>query len=151
MLFYDNINDDGSSFNTSFRSGNGKAFVQAYATSGMVANTPYAVAFGGSSYNATALIGSIYAYVGVPERVTASGCMGWVQIRGAVNDVQGAATSFTGSVGHNVYWAGATGLGATTSANHGNPTLGAVGILLEGVSSSTTANIFLMGFWATPI
>lgn len=125
--------------------------MQAYATSGAVENTPMAIQFMGSGYNATALIGSIYAYVGVPEgtQSIASGCVGWFIIRGPVTDCQGAATSFTGSVGHGVYWGGATGLGASSSAHVGNPALH-VGVLLEETSGSTTANIYLCGYYATP-
>ena len=69
-------------------------FLKAYATSGMVANTPYAIQWGGSGYTATILAASIYGYVGVPEgsNAVASGCEGWVQIRGYVEGVQcGAA------------------------------------------------------------
>lgn len=144
--------ENNSSFNTMMKREGARIFVKAYATSGVVANTPMAVQWMGSGYNATALAASIYAYVGVPENgeAIASGCMGWMQIRGDVDDVQGATASFTGSVGHNVYWAGATGLGATTSANVGNPAL-SVGVLTEETSSSTTGNIYLCGYYATPI
>ena len=148
MLVYDNINNNGSSFNTSFRSGNGKAFVQAYATSGMVANTPYAIQLMGSGYNATIFAASIWAYVGVPERVTASGCVGWVQIRGEVNDVQFGTADASGPAGHSVFW-GAAALGASSSIPAYNPVIGQVGCLLETVDESTTANIWLAGMWAT--
>ena len=70
MLLVDNINTDGS-FDTRF-SGGDKAFVHAYATSGMVADTPYMIQFAGSGYNATILAASNYAYVGVPDRAIAS-------------------------------------------------------------------------------
>jgi len=149
-MFYDNINNDGSSFNTSFRSGNGKAFVQAYATSGMVANTPYAVTFAGSGYAATVLAASIYAFVGVPERVTASGCVGWVQIRGHVEDVQASAAESTGSVGHIIQWHAGT-ICASSSTYLGDPTLGDIGMLTQEAAASTTLNIWLTGMWATPV
>jgi len=148
MLLVDNINTNGD-INTRFRAGNGKVFVEAYATSGMVADTPYAIQFGGSGYTATILAASIYAYVGVPESVTASGCVGWVQIRGERDGVQGGTTDFKGSQGHAIFW-GAAALGASTSAYAGLKHQ--VGILLEdlGGGGSTTANIYLTGIWATP-
>lgn len=148
MLLYDNINN-GSSFNTNFRAGNGKAFVQAYATSGMVADTPYMIQFAGSGYTATILAASNYAYVGVPERVVASGCVGWVQVRGRRDGVQGGAGDYMGSQGHAVFW-GAAALGASTSAYSG--LLHQVGVLLEdlGGGACTTANLYLLGRWATP-
>jgi len=144
--------DNNASFNTQLKRDGAKILVMAYAGAGVDENTPCAIQFMGSGYNATALVASIYAYVGVPEgtQSVGAGSWGWFIIRGPVDDVQGAATSFTGSVGHNVYWGGATGLGATTSANVGNPAL-SVGVLTEGVSSSTTANIYLCGYYATPI
>uniref|UniRef100_A0A6H1ZU79 Tail protein n=1 Tax=viral metagenome TaxID=1070528 RepID=A0A6H1ZU79_9ZZZZ len=148
-MFYDNINNDGSSFNTSFRSGNGKAFVQAYATSGMVANTPYAVKFTGSGYSATILVASIYAYVGVPERITASGCVGWVQIRGPVEGLQASAAESVGSVGHAISWEVAT-VFASSSANQGNGERGQIGVLTKAANASTTLNVYLTGVWATP-
>uniref|UniRef100_A0A6H1ZV82 Uncharacterized protein n=1 Tax=viral metagenome TaxID=1070528 RepID=A0A6H1ZV82_9ZZZZ len=152
MIIGSDFIDNNASFTTSAKRNGPKIFVKAWAESGVDENTPAAIMFGGSGYVATALIGSIYAYVGVPEgtQSVGAGSWGWFQIRGPVTDVQGAATSFTGSVGHNVYWAGATGLGATSSANIGSPALG-VGVLLEAASSSTTSNIYLTGVWATPI
>ena len=144
--------DNNASFNTHLKRDGAKVFVKAYAASGVDENTPCAIQFMGSGYNATALIASIYGYVGVPEgtQSVGAGSWGWFQIRGPVDDVQGAAASFTGSVGHNVYWAGGTGLGATGSAYIGSPALG-VGVLTEETSSSTTANIYLVGVYATPI
>lgn len=149
MLLYDNVDSDSSSFNTTFRSGNGKAFVQAYAAGGMVADTPYAIQYAGSGYNATILAASIWAYVGVPDRVTASGCVGWVQIRGERDGVQCGTTDCLGSQGHSVFW-GAAALGVSSSAFQG--LTHQVGVLLEdlGGGASTTANMFLTGLWATP-
>jgi len=66
MLILDNI-DNNASFNTHMRSGNGKVSLEAYATSGMVADTPYMVQWGGSGYNASILAASNFAYVGVPD------------------------------------------------------------------------------------
>jgi len=155
MLVYDNINTNGSSFNTSFRSGNGKAFVQAYAESGIVANTPMLIQFGGSGYVATLISACTneQGWCGVPERVLASGCVGWVQVRGQVDGTQSPISSFyTGSVGHAVIMgatATAGGLHATGGANTGNQIAGQVGVLLEETNNSTTGNIYLTGVWAT--
>jgi len=152
MIIGSDFIDNNASFTTSAKRNGPKVYLKAWAESGVDENTPAAIMFGGSGYVATALIGSIYGYVGVPEgtQSVGVGSWGWFQIRGPVDDVQGGTLSFTGSIGHNVYWAGATGLGATSSANIGAPTLG-VGVLLEETSSSTTANIYLTGVWATPI
>lgn len=150
MLLVDNI-DNNASFNSQMRAGNGNVSLRAYATSGMVADTPYAVQWMGSGYNATILAASIYAYVGVPEggKAVASGCMGWVQVRGYRTGVQGGTTDFMGSQGHSIFW-GAAALGASTSAYQG--LLHQVGVLMEdlGGGASTTANIYLTGIWATP-
>ncbi len=153
MIVGSDFIDNNTSFNTAMKHDGPNVFIQAYATSGIVANTPMAIQFMGSGYNATVLIASIYGYVGVPEdgAALASGCVGWVQIAGKASDVQGADTSFSGSVGHNVYWAGGTGLGATVSGNVGNQDIGQVGVLLEETDDSTTGLIFLTGVWATPI
>jgi len=145
--------DNNASFNTKLKRDGAKVFVQAIALAGVDENTPVMVQFGGSGYCASALADSNYAYIGVPEGTQSIGVgsVGWLQIRGPVTDVQGAATSMTGSVGHAVYWAGATGLGATVSGNVGNLDIGQIGILTEEVSSSTTGNIYLTGVWAAPI
>ena len=148
MLVWDNINNDASSFNISMRAGASKVFVEAYATSGMVANTPYAISFAGSGYNATVLVASIYAVPGVPERAVASGCMGWVQIRGNVEGVQASAAESTGSVGHTVFWTAAA-IAASTSANRGYHQLGQIGVLTKAAAASTTLNMWLFGRLAT--
>lgn len=128
--------------------GGGAIAVKVYATSGCVAKTPYWVTYrypeSGSHYmQATGLNASVKGLIGVASAAITSGCVGWVTIRGPVTDAAGAATSFTGSTGHSVYWGGATGIGATGSAFHG--LIHQVGFLLEDTSSSTTANIFLVG------
>ena len=152
MIIGSDFIDNNASFTTSAKRNGAKVYLKAWAESGVDENTPCAIQFGGSGYTATALVASIYAYVGVPEgtQSVGAGSWGWFQIRGPVDDVQGPTLSFTGSIGHNVYWAGATGLGASSSANIGSPALG-VGILTQAASSSTTANIYLTGVWATPI
>ena len=150
MLFFDSICNDTSDGGVSFRSGNGNAFVKAYATSGMVANTPYAVQWSAGQVNATALAASIWGMVGVPERVVASGDTGWVQVRGKVEDVQASAAESTGEVGHMVQWHAGT-VAASTSTYLGNPNLGDVGVLVQAATASTTLSIWLSGTWATPV
>ena len=150
MLFMDNISNDTSDADVSFRSGNGKAFVKAYAGGGMVANTPYAVQFSASLYNATVLVASIWGMVGVPVGVVASGCTGWVQVRGHVEDVQASAAESIGSVGHMISWHAGT-ICASSSTHIGSPYIGDVGMLTKYANSSTTLNIYLTGLWATPV
>ena len=149
MLILDNI-DNNASFNTHMRSGNGKVYLEAYATSGMVADTPYMVQWGGSGYNASILAASNFAYVGVPDdgKAVASGCLGWVQVRGYVSGVQCGTTDLLASQGHSVFW-GAAALGASTSLYEGLDHQ--VAVLMEdlGGGASTTGNIFLTGIWAT--
>ena len=150
MLFIDNIINDTSKANVSFRAGNGDAFVEAYAAGGMVANTPYAVQYSASLVNATVLAASIWGMVGVPERVVASGCTGWVQIRGKVTDVQASAAESTGSVGHIIQWHAGT-ISASSSTYLGDPALGDVGMLVQEANASTTLSIWLSGRWVTPL
>ncbi len=150
MIIAGNI-DTNSSFNVHQRAGGPNVYVEAYATSGMVANTPYMIQHMGSGYSATILAASNYAYVGFPDggAALASGCVGWVQIRGQVNDAQCGAADMKGSVGHSVFW-GAAALGASTSVNEGLHTVGQIGVLLEEADASTTTDIYLTGVWATP-
>jgi len=147
--------DNDSSFNTVMRKDGDRVFVKAYATSGAAANTPKYILWSGSCFAATAVVASAYGYIGVVQdaNAIASGCVGWVQIRGLVSDCQAyAAAGFTGSVGHSVFILGTTvGLGATGSAYVGNPDIGQCGVLAQYANSSTTADIFLTGAWATPI
>lgn len=150
MLFIDNILNDTSDADVAFRSGNGKAFVKAYAGGGMVANTPYAIQFSASLYNATVLAASIWGMVGVPERVCASGCTGWVQVRGNVEGVQASVAESTGSVGHIIQWHAGT-ICASSSTHIGSPYTGDVGMLTQEAEASTTLNIWLNGIYVTPL
>ena len=147
--------DNSGSFNTVMATEGPNVYVQAYATSGIVANSPAEIRWKGSGYAAGSMnhTASRNAYIGIPRAgaAIASGCVGWVQIRGKVEDAQGAATLyFSGSVGHGVYWvASSSGIGASGSAyladgNH-------IGVLLQEGDVSTTANIFLTGIWASPV
>lgn len=140
------------SFNTQIKTDrSGKAYVYAYAVGGAALKTPKALLWMGSGYAATALNTGMNARVGIPGAVIASGCVGWFQIRGFCSDVQGAATSFSGSFGHAVYWGGATGLGASASAWVNVPSQ--VAVLAEDVGGggSTTANLWLVGDVKTSI
>jgi hypothetical protein len=129
--------------------GDGRIMAKVYASGGCVSRTPYYVSYGYTTntsacwFQATVLTASLKGLLGVASDVIASGCMGWVTIRGPVDDAAGPATSFTGSCGHSVYWGGATGIGATSSAYVGY--VHQVGVLMQDTNSSTTANIFLTG------
>lgn len=150
MLIGSDFIDNNASFNTSMKRNGPNVYVQAYATSGMTENTPYMIQFMGSGYKATGLAASHYAFVGVPEgtQSVASGCVGWVQIRGQVDDIQGSAAEAVGSVGHAVAWTGGT-LYASSSAysglNH------QIGVLTAAANASTSLSIYLIGVWATPV
>ena len=156
MMILTNVNND-SSFNTNMRAGDeGKVFVETYATSGMVADTPYMVQWGGSGYNASILAASNYAYIGVHEdgKALASGCVGWTQIRGRVNNVQGSIANCSAEQGHGVAWVAAAFV-ASSSIVQGLYTVGQVGVFLEGseattANASTTMDVWLNGVWATP-
>jgi len=156
MLVFENNIDTDSSFNTMFHADGGKVFIQAYATSGIVANTPMLVQFMGSGYNATLISActSEAGFGGYPKdgKALASGCVGWVQVRGKIEDVQAfVATGFTGSVGHSVFMgatATAGGFGATSSANVGNGAIGQIGVLLEAASGSLTTTMYLTGVYS---
>jgi len=150
MIIGSDFIDNNASFNTVTKRNGAKLFVQAYATSGIVANTPMVVAFMGSGYNATVLAASLYGYVGVPEAAVASGCVGWVQIRGPVAGVQASAAESTGSVGHIIQWHAGT-ISASSSTYLGDPTLGEIGLLTTEADASTTLDIYLTGMWATPV
>jgi hypothetical protein len=157
MLIFENNIDTDSSFNTMMSAGEGKVFIQAYAESGIVANTSMLAQWGGSGYAATLISActSECGYLAYPKdgKALASGCVGWVQIRGKIEDVQsGWATGYTGSVGHAVVMgatATAAGLYATSAANVGNGVVGQVGVLLEAASGSLTTTVYLTGVYAT--
>jgi len=150
--------DNNTSFNTMLKRDGAKVLVKAYAGSGVDENTPCAIQFMGSGYNATALIASIYAYVGVPEgtQSVGAGSWGWFIIRGPVEDVQATAAESVGSAGHSIAWTGAT-IYASTSANQGLNTAGQIGVIIQGanlaggVNASTTMDIYLIGVYATPV
>ena len=129
--------------------GNGKVVAKVYASSNLVAKTPYMVrpyysTADANWFQATELSASGVGLVGIPSMAIASGCVGWVTVRGIVDDAIGAATSFTGSVGKAVYHQGATGIGCAASTYAGLPWQ--IGIQLTTVTNqSTTATIYLTG------
>jgi len=156
MLNFETHIDTDSSYNTAMRAGDGKVFIQAYAENGITANEPRLVQWGGSGFVATSISATgQLGFCGYPQegKALASGCVGWVQIRGKIEEVQGfVATAFTGSVGHAVVMgatATARGLHATSGANTGNPAVGQVGVLLEAASGSLTTTVYLTGVYAT--
>jgi hypothetical protein len=149
----DNFEGDGASatFHAVIKSGtNGKQWVRVYATSGCVDQVPYICRYnyttsGNGWFQPAALATNPAAgLLGIPSGAIASGCVGWLQVRGACT-CTGAAASFTGSIGHAVYWGGATGLGATGSAYVGAQHQ--VGFLLDeyGGGGTNVADIFLTG------
>ena len=144
--------DAGSpSFNTSLKSGgNGKIFVKTLSESAVAANVPVFLWYAeGSTYESTALGASYLGAVGVPEAAIASGCLGWVQVRGVASNVQFGTGDASGSAGNAVFW-GAGAVGASSSAVNGfTHQIGVVvGTELNG---STTGDIFLWGrFDRTP-
>ncbi len=154
MFFIDSDFSEGdgalATFHAAMKSGgNGSVWVEVYATSGMVSKTPYICEYNyttsGNGWFQPSVIATNPAVgvLGFSSGTLASGCLGWVKIRGLVEDAQGAATSLTGSIGHAVYWAGATGIGATGSAYVG--AAHQVGVLAAYVNESTTGTIYLTG------
>jgi hypothetical protein len=128
----------------------GKLYARVYASSGATVNMGkicnYMISTSYEGYMATALAASTRGLFGFVEAAIASGCVGWVLIRGPITDCQCAPTSISGSIGHAVY-ATLSGLGANASTYDGNASM--VGVLRDDHTSggSTTANIFLTGKW----
>ena len=133
----------------------GRILAKTYAESGMTAKRAY---FMHTHYNsagngwyqpvvASTLAGGL---PGIASDVIASGCIGWVTIRGKVTDASSPASiEMTGSVGHSVFilthGTGALGgMGASSSAY-----LGAshqIGFLIESSANASYAHtIFLTG------
>ena len=140
-------NDAGTtSFNTTLKSGgNGKIYLKAYAPSEASANMPMFLFFRqGSTYEATVLGASYVGAVGVAETRIASGCVGWIQIRGHASNVQFGTADASGSQGNAVFW-GAGALGASSSAA-GLGLTHQVGVVIgTELNGSTTGDIFLWG------
>ena len=158
MLYFESNIDTDSSYNTMMKAGDGKVFVQAYATSGIVAATPMLVRWGGSGFIATTVAGATghMGFIGVPTKALGSGCVGWVQVRGKVEDVKSHLSSeggFHGEQGHAIV-VGATatsaGLHATGAANIMSGVTGQVGVLLEEATTTLSiATVWLTGVYGT--
>jgi hypothetical protein len=145
-----------ATFNTVIKSqGDGQVVVKTYATSGMTAKRAY---FMHQFYTTSGTgwfqprVASILAggLPGIASAAIASGCVGWVTVRGQVSDASfPASIEGTGSIGHAVFIlthaTGALGgLGASSSAY-----LGAshqIGFLIEtSVTATLATDIFLTG------
>ena len=154
MFFVDSDFFEGDGADATFSArlksgGNGKILVQVYATSGMVAKSPYRVDYGYTTSGNGWFIPQSMAtnpmagLIGVASDVCASGCVGWVQIRGPIEAVSFAVASQTGSIGDAVSWASAAGLKATSSTYIG--AVHQVGILTAQATGTNTGDIFLVG------
>lgn len=142
--------DGGGTFAVGMKSGaGGKMYVRVYATSGCVSLTPYVVGYQYTTDGAGWLqaqdlaTNPVVGLIGIGSGAVASGSFGWLQVRGQVNDVVGNTASFTGSLGHSVYWGGASTLGATSSAYTGASHQ--VALLTTEGNGSTVGDIYLVG------
>jgi len=145
--------ESGGTYSATIKSdGAGRVLAYVYATSGWTAKRAYAIgpcyATGGAFF--TPLMGaggtstSAQGLYGVASGAIASGCMGWVTIRGPVDDASSAATvEFTGSIGHSVFLAAGSGMGASTSSYQGRAHQ--IGFLLEEATATLACNVFLTG------
>lgn len=154
MFFVDSdfFEGDGAAatFGVSLKSGgNGQVFVKVYATSGMIAKNVYIIEQNYTTADSYWMQPRVIAtnpsagLLGIPNTVVASGCVGWVQVRGPVSAASFATASQTGEVGHAVFWASASGLKSTGSAYIG--AVHQVGVLLEEIAGGNSANIYLSG------
>ncbi len=165
MILGSDFIDNSNSFNTALKHDGPNVYVQAYATSGAVANTAMLVNFltrhtgsgtvnlGG--YQATILATGLFGYVGVVRDQVAlsSGSVGWFKIRGNVPSIQSAnATGYTGSVGHAVIayaTSTAVGLVATSSGNTNNGDIGQCGVLTAEGDGSLDGQVYLSGVFCS--
>jgi len=144
----DFINSDASTyFAPTIKSGDyGKVYVKAYATSGMAVDKGCLLNFGHSTnyegHFATALVASVIGVFGYNESAIASGCTGWITVRGFVDSAQGQTGSFQGSIGHAVYFC-ASGIGVADGAFVGGSSQ--IGLIHADIDACTTATIYLVG------
>ncbi|KKK48024.1 hypothetical protein LCGC14_3149310, partial [marine sediment metagenome] len=120
---------------------------------GMLAKGPYVMSHmyatddGAAWFQPMTVTGSLKGLVGVASAAIASGCIGWVTVRGLVDDASSpASVDFTGSIGDAVFFAGTSGLGASSSTYLG--AVHQIGFLAEDLSTvgaTNQANIFLTG------
>jgi len=141
--------ESGGTYSATIKSdGAGRILAYTYATSGMLTKTAYHV---GQFYSTTGspwfqpyAVGSKTGLVGISSGAIASGCCGWVTIRGPVDAASSSATvQFTGSIGHAVFFADASGMGASSSAYAGLSHQ--IGFLLAEATGTQVCNIFLTG------
>jgi hypothetical protein len=129
--------------------GNGQVLAKVYATSGMTAKRMYVMTHMYSTANngyfqPLAATASNKGLPGIASAAIASGCVGWVTIRGQALDVSSPATiEMTGSIGHAIFWGGASGMGASSSAYLGQ--VHQIGFLIEEATATLVADIFLTG------
>jgi len=130
--------------------GDGKVLVEVYATSGMVAKSPYRIDYGYTTNTGGRWLqpqamatNPMVGLIGVASDVCASGCLGWVQIRGPILAVSFAVASQTGSIGDAVSWASAAGLKATSSTYIG--AVHQVGVFISEATGTNTGDILLVG------
>lgn len=128
--------------------GNGKLFVRVFASAGCSKRSPFRVDYNHASgtlhMGAKALATNpARGLVGIPAASIGVGSYGWIQVRGECT-ATGLQGSFTGSIGHAVYW-GAADLGATASAYVGAEHQ--VGFLLTeyGGGGSNVGHMYLTG------
>jgi len=141
--------ESGGTFSANLKSGgDGRILCKVYATSGWLAKTLQHVSYNYTTSDNTwfqpKAVGSGKGLVGIASDAIASGCLGWVTVRGPVTDASSSATvQFTGSIGHAVFFCDASGMGASSSAYLGLDHQ--IGVLLEMATGTQAANIFLMG------
>jgi hypothetical protein len=130
---------------------NGRVLVKVYATSGMtskdifVITQMYTTESAGTQWLQPLVhTASNKGLVGIASASIAAGCVGWVTVRGPVDNVSSPATvEMTGSIGHAISWFGASGIGASSSAYSG--AVHQIGFLLEEATGTLAANVFLTG------
>ena len=117
----------------------------------MIAATPYRVGYFYTTESAGALwlqpqtfaTNPAIGLIGVASDVVASGCNGWIQIRGPIGSVSFGVASQTGSAGHAIFWGSSAGLKATSSTYIG--AVHQVGILTDSIAGTNTASLLLVG------
>ena len=130
--------------------GAGRVLAKVYATSGMVTRTAYHIDLAYTTNTGAGLswfqprdVGSTIGLVGISSGAIASGCVGWVTIRGQVTATASATVEFTGSIGHAVFFTTASGVGASSSAYLG--LTHQIGFLMEEATATLSCDIFLTG------
>jgi hypothetical protein len=141
--------ESGGTFSANIKSdGAGRILAKVYATSGMLTKTGYLLNYqyttSDNGWFQPMAAGSNYGLFGIASDAIASGCVGWVTIRGPVDNASSSATvQFTGSIGHAVFFTTASGMGASSSAYVAFPHQ--IGVLLEEATATYAVNICLTG------